>query len=214
VLQIANGTTIGEPPSAAERRAARQRWGLSPDEFVVGAVGRFVAEKGLHELAEAAQRTADQEIVWLAAGGDGLAPLVGRSPANLRAVGYVSPPDLLPALDIYVQASHREGLSMALLEAAGAVLPIVATRVGETDQVLRHEKEALLVNPRDASGLVEAVLRLRREPKLRRHLAAAARRRVATDYSTRAMAQAYRSLYLDLIAASSDVPNDSEGGDA
>ena len=66
-------------------------------------------------------------------------------------------PDLLNAMDIFVLPSYSEGVSLALLEAMAAGLPVIATAVGGLPEVVEHDKTGLLIPPRDAAALAGAL---------------------------------------------------------
>ncbi len=102
---------------------------------------------------------------------------------------------------LFVLPSLSEGVSLTLLEAMAASLPIVTTRVGGTPEVVRDGMEALLVPPSDAAALSSAIIRLASDPALARRLADSARARAESDFSLAAMTQAYVSRY-DRLAAS------------
>ena len=179
---VPNGIPDLPVPTPEERIRARRLLNLSEHQIVAGTLGRLSPEKGIDVLIKAAQLTENvPELVWAVAG---TGPLEGelreaaKSLPQIRFVGYVDGSTaFLPAIDIFVQPSWSEGLSLALLEAARAALPIVATRVGATDWAVRDSIEAYLINAGDASSLGDRVMRLAREPSLRQSLSEAARRR-------------------------------------
>ena len=69
-------------------------------------------------------------------------------------------PVVMSGADGYVMSSAWEGMPMVLLEAAGAALPIVATRVGGNHEVVRQDETGFLAPPRDSEALGDAMLRL------------------------------------------------------
>lgn len=69
-------------------------------------------------------------------------------------------PDLMAAADVVALPSFAEALPTALLEAAAAGRPVVATRVGGTPEVVAHGRTGLLVPPNDAPALRRALLTL------------------------------------------------------
>jgi len=85
-------------------------------------------------------------------------------------------PDALLALNVFVVASKHEGLPNALLEAAAAGLPIVATAVDGTKDLFRHGESALLVSPGDPIALGAAIERVLSDPDLAEGLSCGARR--------------------------------------
>ncbi|MBP7690304.1 MAG: glycosyltransferase [Anaerolineales bacterium] len=87
---------------------------------------------------------------------------VGLSGAALRA--YYN------SLDIFVSPSWSEGFGLPGLEALACGVPLVTTDSGGVREYARHEATALVVPPRDPDALAHAILRLAREPELRRRL--------------------------------------------
>ncbi len=79
-------------------------------------------------------------------------------------------PDLLACLDIFVLPSHSEGISRSLLEAMAGGLPVIATEVGGTPEVVQHEVNGLLVPVKDPQALAQALIRLLADPALAKKL--------------------------------------------
>jgi glycosyltransferase involved in cell wall biosynthesis len=102
---------------------------------------------------------------------------------------------LLPALDVFVLPSLTEGLSIALLEAAAAGLPIVATAVGGNPEIVRHGDTGLLVPPADGPALLAAVGRLLADAPGRELLGARAREWVERHACIDALCDAYDAFY-------------------
>ena len=184
VTYIANAVPDREPPSAEQRRAARARFGFAPEGFTLGFLGRATEPKGIAEILEAARRTVDDGLVWAIAGsGDMADHIVAADLPNVRYLGYVAENDAYrAAIDGFVQASHAEGLSLALLEAMRGGLPIVATDVGSTRHAVRDGLEALLIPPRDVAALTRAARTLASDPTLAARLGARARARFAKEF--------------------------------
>jgi glycosyltransferase involved in cell wall biosynthesis/ribosomal protein S18 acetylase RimI-like enzyme len=204
----------------AERVAAlRRELGLPQDALVVGMVGRLVAEKGCRELFAAARavRQADRRVRFLAVGTPDLDKADAVTEAELeRAGGDVcfagwrdDVPDLLAAVDVFVLASWREGMPRSAIEAAAMGKPLVLTDIRGCREVARHEREALLVPPRDPEALAAAVLRLAGDPALRERLGAAARRRAVERFGEAAVAERVAGHYRLLLGR----PRDSQAAD-
>lgn len=98
-------------------------------------------------------------------------------------------PDLLRAADLYVAASHLEGLNTALMDAGLAGLPAVATRAGGIPEVVEDDVTGLLVQRRNPDALAAAIDRLAGDGELRRSLGAAAAKRVAAEFSVDRMVE-------------------------
>jgi glycosyltransferase involved in cell wall biosynthesis len=106
---------------------------------------------------------------------------------------------VLPALDVFVQSSHWEAMSIVLLEAMAAGCPIVATAVGENPLVLKQGETGILVPPGDPEALAQGLTRLLQNEPLRRRLADAARESYEASFTATAMAQRYDATYKELL---------------
>jgi glycosyltransferase involved in cell wall biosynthesis/ribosomal protein S18 acetylase RimI-like enzyme len=200
---LGNGTDLDrfDPALVGAGRAAelRRELGLPADALVVGMVGRLVAEKGYRELFAAARavRRADPRVRFLAVGTPDLDKADAITEAELERTGADvcfagwrdDVRDLLAAMDVFVLASWREGMPRSAIEAAAMGRPLVLTDIRGCREVARHEREALLVPPRDPEALAAAVLRLAGDPALRHRLAAAARTRAVEHFSEAAVAR-------------------------
>jgi len=85
--------------------------------------------------------------------------------------------------DIFVLPSFAEGLPIVLMEAMAMELPVVSTYVNGIPELIREEKEGLLVPPADVDALAGALMRMVRDPILRGELGRAGRLRVMEKYS-------------------------------
>jgi glycosyltransferase involved in cell wall biosynthesis len=106
--------------------------------------------------------------------------LIDSSP-SLEWIGWLGPErkdELLRECEIFVMSSRSEGMPMALLEAMGYAMAVVATEVGGIPELIEPGENGLLVAPEDAVGLGAAIEELLADPELRRRLGMAARRRV------------------------------------
>lgn len=103
--------------------------------------------------------------------------------------------ELLGKADIFVLSSNYEGISIALLEAMRAGLPVIATRVGGIPETVRNRETGLLVAPDDASALLEAMLQLLRSPDLQQKFGRAGRAFFEKEFSLEQMTARTLSVY-------------------
>jgi L-malate glycosyltransferase len=201
---VYNGIEIRRSPTEDDRRRARLALGLVPSDLVVGAVGRLDPVKDLPTLLSAFLRTVSElPNARLLLIGDGperdhLQQLIDRDSLRdcVRLTGYRSDVrDLLPALDVYVNTSVFEGVSLTVLEAMASALPVVATRVGGTPEVVVDGMSGVLVEPRDPESVHAAVAALLRNGSRRRALGMAARVRVQSAFSIERMVEEYAAAY-------------------
>src|SRR5262249_34579054 len=147
-------------PTAEERAAARTALGIAESVWVVAFVGRLAPEKAPEVLLRAAEGL---DVVVLLAGDGPLRTHLEREARSgaARFRGFV--PEVgrvLAAADVLALPSRTEGLPMAVLEAMGAGVPVVASAVGSLPEVLA-EGAGLLVPPGEVEALREALRRIR-----------------------------------------------------
>ncbi|MGW3042673.1 glycosyltransferase family 4 protein [Kitasatospora sp. NPDC001159] len=151
------------PPAdgRAERRAARRALGLPADVLLVAWIGAIAPEKRLDLALDVLDRLPD---VRLAVAGDGpLRETLARHPAAARAHFLGPLPDPVPlyrAADALLLTSDSEGVPGALIEAALAGVPAVATDVGWVREVVRDGATGALVAPGDPLALAEALAKV------------------------------------------------------
>jgi glycosyltransferase involved in cell wall biosynthesis len=103
-------------------------------------------------------------------------------------------------MDVFVLASIWEGMPNAALEAMAVGLPVVATGVGGTPEVVADGETGLLVPPRDPDGLSQAIARMLHDPELWRRMGQAGRRRVGQRFSVERMVRQTERLYEELLS--------------
>lgn len=103
--------------------------------------------------------------------------------------------EVLPGADVFLMTSRYEGISIAMLEAMRAGLPVIATRVGGVPETVREGVTGLLVDADDLPGLVQAMLRLARSKPLRQAMGRRGFEFVAEEFSLAQMSARYLKLY-------------------
>lgn len=195
-LFVANGIAGRPPFTPAERAASRARFGFAPQQIVVGLLGRVSEAKGALDVLEAARSLRDPSVVF-AFGGEGeIAERSAPRPSNVRFLGFVDGDAFLAGVDVYLQGSHGEGLSLALLEAMRGGIPCIATRVGSTDRALEGDA-GVLIPAHDPAALRAAVAELAADARRRAFLGAAARRRFEDGFTAEHQHRRYLALYRD-----------------
>jgi glycosyltransferase involved in cell wall biosynthesis len=196
----ANVTTITYGiPKPARRAVSRQQFGLSPDDFVVGFVGRLTRQKNIPLLLHAmAQRRSIRCVIV----GDGelkpelqaLAASLGCS--NVTFLGaQPKAAGLMPLFDVLCLPSVWEGLGVVLVEAMLQGVPIVASHAGAIPEVLDQGRCGLLIDPSSVQSLGDAIDTLRTDATCRRGLIDAGRERAASVYGVARMAAEANALY-------------------
>jgi len=200
---IYNGIDTDQAPARGRGRAYRAL-GIGADEPVVGLVGRLVSAKAPAVFLEAVaivSRTVPALRALIV--GDG--PLRPEVETQVRRLGLTQRvqmpgirqdvPELLAGMDVLAFSSEREGLSMAMLEAMAAGVPVVATRVGGTPELITSGITGLLVSSGSAHELAEGILDVLQHPARAEALRRAARARVEAQFTLRAMVDQHEALY-------------------
>ena len=209
VSAVRNGVPMPPAPAGTLRAAARRNLDLPADALVVGCVGRLVALKNhrllLEQVPALVQAFPRLHVLLL---GDG--PERDALENQARALGIAgrvhfagSRGDvqrLLPAMDVFALPSLTEGLSIALLEACAAGLPVVASDTGGNPEIVRQGANGLLFPTNDGGALRASLLRLLGDRPLRLSLGLAAREWVMANASIDAMRGRYDQLYASALA--------------
>jgi glycosyltransferase involved in cell wall biosynthesis len=203
---VGNGTDLRAfHPDPGRREAVRSELGVGQDDLLVGGVGRRVAEKGIREFAEMARTLAGRaRFVWVGPDDREKADALLDEVEGVTFVGgREDMPAVYNALDVFVLPSYREGFSRSGMEAAASGLPIVLSDVRGCREIGTHEREVLLVPPRDPAAVTAAVSRLLDDPGLRARLGAAARARALADFDQVEVAAASLTAYARVASARS-----------
>ncbi|HEX5444153.1 MAG TPA: glycosyltransferase [Pirellulales bacterium] len=171
----------------------------------VVAIGRLSPEKGFDTLIEAIAHAAPEHpSLRLELAGDGpcLADLrrlakrlgVGDRVTFLGEVADV--PAVLARAALFVLPSLTEGISLTLLEAMARGLPVVATSVGGTPEVVVDGETGRLAPPRAPGELARCIVSMLRDPDACRRMGLAGRIRVEARFDVRRMVENYQQLYL------------------
>ncbi len=191
-----------------EKSLIKTELSIPIDALVIVFIGRITREKGIVELVTAfnllSQKGFDNIFLLLIGPVESDSHLPETTKNNLeqnphiRIVGYTDTPEkYLAATDIFCLPSYREGFGSVVVEAAAMGVPTVATRVvGIVDSVVENET-GLLVPPKDANALAEALARLLGNPQLRRELGLAAQARARALFDSAAVNRLVLNEYTD-----------------
>lgn len=188
-------------------------WPLPPGALALGCVGRLAVEKGQDVLLEALVRlnNTGKELHTVLIGTGAQAAVLAARAAHADLAGRVhftgerrDIPAWLACFDLFVLPSRWEGISLALLEAMAAGLPVIATAVGGTPEVVEDGVTGLLVLPNDPRSLARAIQRLVEQPALRLSLGQAGRERVASHFNLEGSLRQLDKLYRSLLGKEHD----------
>lgn len=167
-------------------------------------VGQVVMRKGCVELLEAARQVPEADFVLLGIVHADMDEHVRNLPANVDVLDQVPHGvvlDEMKASDIFVLPSWSEGFPMAVLEAMAVRLPVVATRVAASPDVIEDGKGGILVNRRDVAALVSALRTLMNDPARRERMGRFNQERVRAQYAYSVVRPQLTSIYEQVVAA-------------
>lgn len=197
--------------------------GIEPAARLIVTIGRYNPRKGQEFLIRAMPGIlAEEPMARLVIVGDkteALLPLIRDTGLEDKVVltGGISPsmnilsrtaerePDhlaeLLCSSELYVSAGtddNSEGLSLAVLEAMAASLPVVATNISGNKDVVRHGENGFLVRPSDEGSLADAILQVLKQPDKQGSMRNDARK-TAMQYEWINVARRYVDAYQEAI---------------
>lgn len=188
----------------------RRELGLRPDDVLVGKIGRLSAEKGHRDLLQAAASALKQcdrlRVVLI-----GIGPEEQSLRAQAKALGIEERilfagyrNDMVRvynSLDLVVQASYTEGMPNVVLEALLMGVPVVATRVGGTDEIVENGRSGVLIEPRRPDVLAGELIGFAREPERFRSMARSGQERIRQEFDSRRRIERMKVIYAELMSS-------------
>jgi glycosyltransferase involved in cell wall biosynthesis len=205
--------------SEKERTQLRNKLGFQPDNVVVTMISRLIRSKGVLEFMSAARELGVRfpNIRFLLIGPEDNESLDRLNSAELtqlkEAVTWPGPrrdiPALLAASDVFVfPSAYREGIPRVLLEAASMELPLVTTNSPGCNEVVENGVNGFLVPVRAPAALSQAITHLIEQPELRQCFGRNSRQRIVDRFDLSVIADQTISLYRNLLARKSLLPNE------
>ncbi len=204
---IHNGVEKLKEVSDEEKDAIRMRWGIKPDDIVIGIFARLEEVKGHCYLIDAARIIADEysnvKILIVGTGS-----LEKRLKAQVRALklsdkvvftGHIN--DITPLmniLDINVISSISEAICLSIIEGMSVGKPCVATNTGGIPEVVQDGYNGKLVPIKDTDALADAIQALMNEKELRDVMGKNGRDFMDTHFTASEMTRKLEEIYLSL----------------
>jgi glycosyltransferase involved in cell wall biosynthesis len=205
ISYIPNGKQLRNPQNVLKKGEAKSRLSLKSTDFVIGMVSRLHPMKNQIAVLEALPEllTVRKNIKFVVVGDSPLAGYKKRVRQLIRKKGLEHEVvflggrkdinEILPAFDIFVHPSKTDALPGAVLEAMCFGLPIVASNVGGTKDLLTGC--GIMVPPDDVEGLTQSLKKLMKDPKLRQEYGKKARLKVQKEFSLETMLDRYEKLF-------------------
>lgn len=201
VITVHNGVSSSPRPGAG--RAVRAELGLEDRHLVISMISGLRHPKAHHvaldAVAELRHRFPDLRLVIV---GDGdlrgeLEQAAAPLGEHVRFTGYRNDAmAVLDASDVLIQPSLWEALPTTVLEAMSAGVPVVATDVGGTPEIIEGGTSGILIAaPPRAADLTRALTRLLADPDLRSRLADGGHKRFESSFSAQQWGKRLREVY-------------------
>lgn len=209
IRQIYNGvdTDRFHPPAGA-REAPPDTAPADGGTFVIGTVGRMEPVKDPGTLIDAfailvdAMGSAGARLRLVLVGDGPLRPALEQKVRDMGLATQVwfagarnDVPAVLRRLDLFVLPSLAEGISNTILEAMASGLPVVATAVGGTPEIVSDGRTGTLVPPADAGEMARAMGRYAADRDLAQRHGREARARLENEFSLSEMVNRYLAVY-------------------
>ena len=131
---------------------------------------------------------------------EGLAERMGVGD-RIHWLGHIfDPVPILQGCDVFLMVSSGEGFGLALVEAMACGVPVVAARSGTLSEIVEDGKNGLLVPPRDAVALTDAVEKLANDENLRHQMAECGMQRVRRHFTVEASIDTMMNLYESMLS--------------
>ncbi len=212
VQNIPNGLDLAKVDQyQGGRGPVRQSMGYTADDFIIGAVGRLEAHKGINHLIAAfglAARELEHTALIIVGSGSREGELrhqaasMGAVGKRIRFTGYIEDAyQLMTTFDALALPSttEYETFGQVLIEAMAFRIPVIGSKVGGIPEVITDGSNGFLVPPGDRTQLADTIVKLARDGSLRRAMAREGRRRVEEFYTESMMLDRLENYLLNLV---------------
>jgi len=205
---IDNGIPIEKFNCQTQNGNTRHLLGIGPEDCAIVIVGRMSFEKGHGVFLKAAFEVVKniKKVKFIIVGDGALKEELKQKTRDLNLSDCViftgirqDMPAIYAACDILVNSSYSEGLPMTILEAMASGLPVIATDVGAVGEVIKNQKNGILIQAGDDHHLALSMIELARDKEKRRYFAQKAYQDVCARFSDTSMAQKYKKVYEDVL---------------
>ncbi|MDP2625035.1 MAG: glycosyltransferase family 4 protein [Candidatus Peregrinibacteria bacterium] len=206
VSRIPNGIDLIDKVNESKKNELKKKWELSPDDYVLLFVGRLIYGKGLQDVFPLVKDLVavkpNLKLVVVAGGlyREELEKMIKDLGIGkyVKFLGLLQGDEVIESLqmaDAFVNPSHSEGLPRSVLEAAAAGLPIVASDVGGTNEIVEHEKTGLLFEAQDIETMGKHLTAVLKDEAYATGLGMTARERIKTSFGWPKIVADYEELF-------------------
>lgn len=198
-------------PAKAQKLEARRSFQFEEDDFLVGNIGRIDSQKGQEYLVQAGILLAQKKLpikIFVMGENNQYEDYLGYLKRLVEEAGLAEmilfrpfttkTPEAFAAMDIFVMCSLSEPIGMVTLEAMATQVPVIGTNTGGTPELLAEGKAGLLVPPKDAIRLAEAIEKLYQDKDLCKTLVENALQEVTQKYDIPQQVHLFKQLFENL----------------
>jgi L-malate glycosyltransferase len=215
IVVVHNGLNVPtnvEELRREQRAFLRSELNLDKDALIIGCAARLQPVKGHNRLIEAAREViAQQPEIHFALIGDG--PLRSKLEAQAEELGIAGQvhfmgerkdsTQLVAGFDLAALASLHEGLPNTVMEAMGVGVPVVATAVPGTTELVKDYETGVLAPPENAAGLAERLLFALSHLEEMKLIGGQGRRYIQNHFSMQQMVNSVENLYYETLTGRS-----------
>jgi glycosyltransferase involved in cell wall biosynthesis len=206
IVRIYSGIDLNEfqPATFDEEQRAREKWGIGPNDPVMGIVSKLWEGKGHEVLIKAFKDVKkDMNKAKLVIVGEGyledklrsLTDTLGLTDSVIFTGFQSDVSEIIKVFDIAVLPSFFEGMGRVLLEAMAMEKPVVASRVGGIPDIVKDGINGFLTAPGDTKELGDALRKLLNDKGLAARMGEAGRKGVTAEFSADVMVNAIKDVY-------------------
>ncbi len=217
VVTIYNGIDCDQFQPRPATQSLREKLGLPKEAILAATIGQICLRKAQNDLAQAAallkeqcpnfhylligeRHSTKQETIEFDAAIDGAFEVAGI-PERLHRLGFRSDiSTILNEVDLLIHPARQEPLGRVLLEAAASGVPIIATNVGGTTEILIDGESALLVPAAEPESLAAAIKQLVKSPNLQEQLARNARKVIMEKFKIQQNSQLLATAWESVVS--------------
>lgn len=209
ITVIPNALTLERYVPNRFANAFRREIGANRDTVLIANIGRLSPEKGQLEFLQAARELACRcenvkfILIGIGPDRDSLERFVAENGLSDTVIFAGFRQDMINVyngLDLVVQSSYTEGMPNVVLEALLMEVPVIATDVGGTAEIIEHERTGVLIRPGVVEDVVDQIAEYFRDPARHRTMAQLGRKLVSERYDHGRRVVKLAALYDSMLA--------------
>lgn len=204
ICKIYNGICLDELDRKVNLQQKKNSLNLDCDDFLIGFVGRLWEQKAPHDFLLAIPSVLEKisNVTFLIVGDGHLRNSLEALAQKLRVQDRVrflgwrnDVTEILQILDVFVQTSLWEGLSLSILEAMAAEKPVIATDIKGNNELLVDGVTGFLVPPHSPEQVADHIVKLLRDKKMAMNMGKLGRKRVEEKFDIKMHVEQIKNIY-------------------